>query len=233
MQPTEPGFYAQAKGALTKTRYRNATIFVNHYSHLKFDYLMTSNLTSAETVNAKRAFERFAAEHGVRVQHYHCDNGRFANSMFREACKSQRQKFTFYGVNAHFQNGIAERAIRDLSESAQKQLLHACQRWPQAISTALWPYALQHAAYLSKVLPTLPDGQLRLELFSSLKVGSNMRFLHTFGCPVFALHNSLASNKSLPQWDPRARIGLNLETSPTHAHNVHLVLSLTTGLVSP
>jgi hypothetical protein len=59
-----------------------------------------------------------------------------------------------------------------------------------------------------------------------------MQFLHTFGCPVFALHNSLASNKSLPRWDPRARIGLNLVPSPMHAGNVHLVLSLTTGLVS-
>ncbi len=60
-----------------------------------------------------------------------------------------------------------------------------------------------------------------------------MQFIHTsFGCPVFALHNSLASNKSLPRWDPRTRIGLNLGPSPMHARNVHLVLSLTTGLVS-
>jgi hypothetical protein len=50
---------------------------------------------------------------------------------------------------------------------------------------------------------------------------------------VFALNNTLASNKALPRWDPRARLGLNLEPSPTHARNVHLVLSLTTGLVSP
>jgi hypothetical protein len=101
------------------------------------------------------------------------------------------------------------------------------------VSTALWPYALCHAAYLSNVLPMHKDEQSRLELFSGIRVGSNMRFLHTFGCPVFALHNSLASNKSLPWWDPRARNGLNLGPSPTHARNVHLVLSLTTGLVSP
>ncbi len=50
---------------------------------------------------------------------------------------------------------------------------------------------------------------------------------------MFALHNSLASNNSLPRWDPRARIGLNLGPSPTHTRNVHLVLSLTTGLVLP
>jgi hypothetical protein len=58
-------------------------------------------------------------------------------------------------------------------------------------------------------------------------------FPSSFGCPVFALNNSLALNKALPRLDPRARIGLNLGPSPTHARNVHLVLSLTTGLVSP
>jgi hypothetical protein len=60
-----------------------------------------------------------------------------------------------------------------------------------------------------------------------------MRFMHTFGCPVFALNNSLASNKAIPRWDPRMCIGLNLGPSPMHASNVHLVLSMTTGLVSP
>ncbi len=176
MQSTEPGFYGQSKGILTKTRYWNATIFVDHYSRLKFVYLMTSNLTGKETVNVKRAFERFAAEHGVCIAHCHCDNGRFADSLFCQACESQGQKLTFCGVNAHFQNGITERAIRKLSEGTRKQLLHARQRWPQAVSTALWLYALRHAAHLSNVLPTGKDGKSKLELFSGIKVGSNMRF---------------------------------------------------------
>jgi hypothetical protein len=38
MQSTAPGFYGQSKGILTKTRYRNATTFVDHYSRLKFVY---------------------------------------------------------------------------------------------------------------------------------------------------------------------------------------------------
>mgnify|MGYP006201056313 CR=1 FL=1 len=73
---------------------------------------MTS-LTSKETIEAKHSFERFAEQHGVRIEHYHCD------------CEMSQQRLTFCGVNAHFQNGIAEKAIRDLSESARKQLLHA------------------------------------------------------------------------------------------------------------
>jgi hypothetical protein len=60
-----------------------------------------------------------------------------------------------------------------------------------------------------------------------------METLHTFGCPVFALHHALVGGKSIPRWDPRSRIGLYLGPSPLHARNVHLVLSLTAGLVSP
>ena len=60
-----------------------------------------------------------------------------------------------------------------------------------------------------------------------------MKDLHAFGCPVFALQNALASGNTLPRWSPRARLGLNLGQSPLHARNVNLVLSLSTGLVSP
>ena len=117
-----------------------------------------TQITSQETVEAKRAFEIFAEQHGVQILHYHCDNGRFANNAIKQACESARQRLTFCGVNAHFQNGIAKKAICDLRESARKQLLHACQRWPAAIHVALWPYALQYATYLHNTLPSLEDG---------------------------------------------------------------------------
>jgi hypothetical protein len=39
MTSTEVGFYAQMKGKLTKKRYRSATIFVDHYSCLRFVHL--------------------------------------------------------------------------------------------------------------------------------------------------------------------------------------------------
>jgi hypothetical protein len=71
MTLTEVGFYAQMKGKLTKKRYRCATVFVDHYSRLRFVHLQIDYL-SVETVAAKHAFETFAAEHGVKIQHYHC-----------------------------------------------------------------------------------------------------------------------------------------------------------------
>ena len=232
MISTQVGFLAQLKGKLTHRRYRAATIFVDHFSRLRYVYLMQS-LTSDETYAAKRAFERFAKQHGIDIQHYHADNGRFADNMFINACQQQRQQLTFCGVNAHFQNGIAERAIRDLTESARKQLLHAKQRWPAAVHLALWPYALRSACYLHNNLPVLEDGTSRLEKFSGIRVGTRMKEYHAFACPVFALQNALAGGNTLPRWSPRARLGLNLGPSPLHARNVNLILSLTTGLVSP
>jgi hypothetical protein len=60
-----------------------------------------------------------------------------------------------------------------------------------------------------------------------------MKHVHTFGCPVFALQNALASGNQLRQWSPRWCLGLNLGPSPMHARNVYLVLNLITGCVSP
>jgi hypothetical protein len=57
--------------------------------------------------------------------------------------------------------------------------------------------------------------------------------MHTFGCPVFALQNVLASGSQLPRWLPHAHLGLNLGPSLMHARNVYLVLNLVTGCVSP
>ncbi len=186
MASTEVGFFAQMKDKLTKRQYKCATIFVDHCSHLRFIHLQVDD-SSTETLATKCAFETFAAKHSVRIQHYHCNNGHFHDKAFKQACHDARQQLTFCGINAHFQNGIAKRSIRDLSKSAHKQLLHACARWPQAVYFALWPYALRNAALLHNSLPVLEDGTLRLELFSSIRVGCNMKHVHTFGCPMFAL----------------------------------------------
>jgi hypothetical protein len=59
MTSTEVGFYAQMKGKLPKKLYRCATVFVNHYSRLRFVHLQVDN-SSVKTVAAKCAFETLA-----------------------------------------------------------------------------------------------------------------------------------------------------------------------------
>jgi hypothetical protein len=201
MMLTEVGFYTQLKGKLTKKCYKCTAVFVDHLSRLCFIHLQLDD-GSAKTLAAKLAFKQYVAKHGVKIMHYHCNNGRFHDNAFRQTCHNARQQLTFCGVNAHFQNGIAERAIQDLSESVRKQLLNAHARWSEVVHFALWPYALRNAAHLHNNLPVLEDGTMRLELFSSILVGNNLKHVHTFGCPVFALQNALASGNQLPRWSP-------------------------------
>jgi hypothetical protein len=229
---TQVGFIAQLKGTLTKKHYASATIFIDHYLRLKYIHLMTK-LTSEETMEAKRAFKHFAKQHSIRILHYYCINGQFADNVFKNSCIAKGQHLTFCGVNAHFQNSIAEKAIRDLRESARKQLLYAHQCWLAAIHLALLPYALRSAVRLHNTLLVLEDGTSRLERFSSIRIGSKMKHHHAFGCPVFALENDLAAGSFIPHWSPPARLGVNLGSSPSHARNIYLVLNLHTGCVSP
>ncbi len=49
---------------------------------------------------------------------------------------------------------------------------------------------------------------------------------------MFALENDLAAGNSIPHWSPRARLEVNLGSSPSHAKNNYLVLNLHTGCVS-
>ena len=102
-----------------------------------------------------------------------------------------------------------------------------------AIDLALWPYALRAATQYHNQLRTDTSGKSPIEKFANIQVGANMHHMHTFGCPVYALNNALASGNSLPKWSPRARLGINIGPSPRHARSVTLVLNPSTGLVSP
>ena len=167
------------------------------------------------------------------MTHYHADNGQFADNLFLEDVTKSRQTISFCGVNAHFQNGIAEKRIRDLQESTRKQLLHAKAHWPDAVELNLWPYALRNANHLCNMLPDKEDGTSPLERFARTNVSPKLKENHAFGCPVYALQNELAAGGRIKKWDPRARLGLYLGPSPRHASSISLILNLETGLVSP
>ena len=74
-------------------RYNYATIFVGQFSKLSFVFLQ-KQITSAETILAKQSFECFARDHGVKILHYHADNGRFTDNGFIQACKDNNQGLT-------------------------------------------------------------------------------------------------------------------------------------------
>ena len=226
------GLIGHMKGNPTVQRYRCATIYIDHYSRLSYVHLQ-KQLTSEETVQGKIAFEKFCEARGVTVRHYHADNGRFADKGFVNHVVSNRQSISYCGVNAHFQNGMAEKRIRDLQDQTTTMLMHAEGKWPDVITSNLWPYALREANESLNSTPSKVTGKVANQMFARTDSPTVLRHFHPFGCPTYILNDELAAGKSIPKWHKRARLGVYLGRSPNHAQSVALVLSLATGLVSP
>lgn len=226
------GLIGHMKGTPTVQRYRCATVYVDHFSRLSYVHLQ-KQLTSEETVQGKIAFEKFCEARGVTVKHYHADNGRFADKGFVNHVTANRQSITYCGVNAHFQNGMAEKRIRDLQDQTTTMLMHAESKWPDVISANLWPYALREANESLNATPSKVTGRIANQMFSMSDAPTVLRHFHPFGCPAYVLNDELAAGKSIPKWHKRARLGVYLGRSPNHAQSVALILNLATGLVSP
>lgn len=226
------GLIGHMKGTPTTQRYKCATVYVDHFSRLSFVHLQKT-LSSDDTVQSKMAFEKYCEDRGVVVRHYHADNGRFADKGFVNHATSRRQSITYCGVNAHFQNGVAEKRIRDLQEQATTMLLHAEAKWPKVISANLWPYALRMANDSLNATPATGTGITAERSFGNHDIQTAIKHFHPFGCPTYVLNDKLAAGKSIKKWHKRARLGIYLGRSPNHAQSVALILNLNTGLVSP
>ncbi len=234
VSPT-PGLVAQMTGFLTTKRYKYATVYVDQASRLSFVWLQKT-ATAEETLLGKEAFEQYAKERGVGVQGYHADNGIFKAYAWVMACRNKGQALTFAGVNAHHQNGIAERKIRSLQELARTMLLHANNRWPKAVTANLWPYAIRMANDVLNETPNLKDKSKRTaqQIFSNTNVQVNPKHWKPFGCPVYVLDSKIQGGSGIfHKWKSRAKVGVYLGRSPQHARSVALVLDRQTALVSP
>ena len=75
-------------------------MFFNHKSSFGYSHLCIST-NQEETLNSKTVYEKLADTHGVQIEAYHADNGRFAEKGFREAVANSNQTVTFFGVGSH------------------------------------------------------------------------------------------------------------------------------------
>ena len=167
LESTNPGFVAQIKEWLIKFRYRYATIFLDHYSSLSYIHLQCST-NGDETLDVKKEFEAYARSIGV-------DNGRFAERKWTDHVQQEGQTISYCAAYAHFQNGKAEKRIRDIQEQARKILLHAINRWPQAINVHIWPYDLRHANDVKNSIPNSLDGSSPTTTFSQVHLPPTVR----------------------------------------------------------
>ena len=205
-----PGFVPIAKGQPTVRRYRGASVVVDHASDFTYVH-MHQHLTMDETIDAKHAFERLAEQHGVRILHYHCNNGRFADKAFVDDVRAAHQTITFCSIGAHHQNGIAERCIRDITENARTSLLHAAHRWPKAIAANLWPQAIKHVVNVCNSLPR--PGKTESHIFPA-----QLEALSSIWVPCLRPPSTIANEK------PISEVGRTLQ-------NWHFLMPLATSCV--
>jgi hypothetical protein len=235
ISPT-PGLVAQMTGRPTTKRYNCATVFVDHSSDLTFIHLQIST-TGLETVEAKKEFEHFAQQNNINISAYHADNGVFAKTEWTKSCnEGQRQALTFAGVNAHHQNGVAEKRIQELQKCSRTMLIHANKRWPSAITNNLWPYAMRIVVDSINNSPTTKskEGLTPMQQFTQSNIQVNLKHWYPFGSPAYVLQKELqSSNPIFHKWKQRSTVGIYLGHSKQHARTVVLILNLETGLVSP
>ena len=215
-----------------KDQFVGGTVFYDHASgYLNFIHQPT--LGSADTVRSKMLFEQEVLQYGRKVGGYHTDNGVFTSKQFTDAIAHQQQGLRLSGVGAHWQNGVAERAIATIFERARSMMIHAAIKWPEASDATLWPLAVDYAVYIHNHLPST-SGYAPIEMMSGTKQDNYcLSSCRVWGCPAYVLDPTLQDGKKLPKWQPRARRGRFLGFSTRHASNVGLILNTNTGHISP
>ena len=109
-------------------------------------YVHFSEITIANrAVEAKHAFEKYAATFGVNIQKYHANNGAFNTQVFKESIIAENQTINFGGVDAHHQNRISECMMKTVTYRARTILLNAMICCTDVITTELCPYAIKLA----------------------------------------------------------------------------------------
>ena len=220
-----------SKGALTLKSFRGDAVFVDTESMVSYVHLQTS-LNADQTLLGKHAFEREMAKYGRAIVTYRSDNGVFADNVFKAAILAADQSITYCGVGGHHQNALAENRIGVLCLNARSMLLHATLLWPEAVTSALWPFAMCLANDLCNLQPR-SDGPCYLQRLSLSDVLPSFSHYHPFGCPVVVLDDRLhSSGNSIPRWEQRCWVGVYLGSSKYHASSVPLVLNLATGHVT-
>ncbi len=175
-----------------------------------------------------------ARDEGFKIKKYHSDNCIFSSADFKDHCDSLQIKYSFSGVGAKHQHGVAERNIKTVAQWARANMLHLAHIWPQYADSKYWLQAINYATWVFNILPNMESGISPDELWSNVKNNDNvLRRAHVFGCPVYVLNAALHDGKKIPKWAPWACLGLFLGFSDLHSSQVPLVLNVETKKISP
>jgi hypothetical protein len=143
--------------AREKHGYTCGSLYVDHASRKIFNCPQFSTNT-LETINSALRLESMVQNDGFKIKGYHSDNGIFDTKDFREYCNQQQQHYSFSGVGAKHQHGVAERNIKTIAQWARANMLHLATHWPQYASLSFWPQAIDYLVWVFNKMTNMENG---------------------------------------------------------------------------
>jgi transposase InsO family protein len=130
----------------------------------------------------KAQAELLHSQAGHRIKQVRFDGaGEFSSGEFRAYLESVGIRAQQTSADTSSQNGVAERMIRTVAESARAMMMH----WTPHMPSALWAEAVSTAVYLrNRCLTRALKGMTPYEAWFGVK--PSYKYLRTFGCLVYA-----------------------------------------------
>jgi hypothetical protein len=227
-----PGKIPTTKGLPTSKRYKYCNLWIDHATHFVFPtFHETKHAT--ELIASKRDFEHFASRFNIRIKKIRADNGVYSAALFQHDCDLQNQQLSFCAVGSHWQNGVAERHIGLITQTARTLLLHATSKWPSVLNEEFWPFAIKHACAFHNASVHSDTKQTPYYAFTGEQPPCQMQAFRVFGCPVYVLDKRLQDGDSLSKWKARSWTGVYVGSSSQHAEHVPLIYNPQTTHVTP
>ena len=149
-------------------------------------YLQDSFIAE-ETVQTKLRFEKESATEWVYIKAYNTNNGVFTTEQFMKEVFENFQRTRRSGVGGHHYNGVAEKAIKDITRMSRTMMVHQALRWPKMADKSLWPLAFQHATFMNNHLPRTEHGWSPEELWTGTKsTRSELKNARPWDVPVMS-----------------------------------------------
>ena len=113
-------------------KYKGGTVYYDAATGRMKVYLQDS-FTAEETAQTKLRFERENTTEGVYIKAYNTDNGVFTAEQFMKEVFENFQGTRRSGVGGHHHNGVAEKAIKDITRMSRTMMVHQALRWPKMV----------------------------------------------------------------------------------------------------
>jgi hypothetical protein len=140
-------------GKSSSAKFKGGCIFVDHaasYVHVEHQL----GFSEVETIRANQGFKRLCMANGVLVQNYFTDSGAFKDNSFVAHINETHQKLRSRGINEHHKNGVDERSIQTISNTARAMIRNAIIHWKNGCDSSLWPQAVNCAARIYNRTPS-------------------------------------------------------------------------------